>query len=487
MLVGTSAVFGVATVALVYATIAPRLGRTTAAASAVFLALSDFHVVYSRMGLTDIAFVFFFLLAIWLFAQSEEKQSLPYAVMAGLATGLAWNTKYHGWLAAVVAGLAIAPLIVAGRFGRGLKSIGRLVVAGFVAGLMYVPWFLYVQSQEGGYYRLAANHASYLNPGAAFAHTVRQVGNQLFLDGWMGRLVPAVALAVVVILSADMSGRQRRMVLALGLPVMLLSGIALGLTGTAVVLGVVGLITLAKSRAPHHLMLLAMFALFTLLTPLYTAYARLLMPWLCAVYVLAGIGVNSLVRAGSKAIPERRERNYMTVLAAGASTVFALAILLNGVREPARTFIETLGFRDAAVGVSQMVSKGPPVLVIGEPAVVFYLSELGYPARHIDSPNQLFDLHREGTSVYLVGGIYSRRTGEMDKWQQDYDAATTHLGWVAARVNDVRILNDFPPDEALLYRRGPMREHDLQVFRIAVPNRSDESAGGHGRSVDGPN
>jgi hypothetical protein len=69
-----------------------------AVAAASLVALNDFHIAISRSALTDGPLVFFLLLSVWLISEALARVDLRIAVAAGLATGLAWATKYNGWL-----------------------------------------------------------------------------------------------------------------------------------------------------------------------------------------------------------------------------------------------------------------------------------------------------------------------------------------------------------------------------------------------------
>jgi 4-amino-4-deoxy-L-arabinose transferase-like glycosyltransferase len=98
--------------------------------AALGLALSDFLVLYSRTALTDVLFVTLFVTALAAFTLAETRKSTWWAVLAGAATGLAWNTKYHGWLAAAIREHCRRcwSLPMAGRTGLA----GRVGIAGAV-------------------------------------------------------------------------------------------------------------------------------------------------------------------------------------------------------------------------------------------------------------------------------------------------------------------------------------------------------------------
>ena len=62
--------------------------------------LSDYHIVYSRMALTDVPVMMWILLSVWLGATGIDQQRGRLMFLAGLACGGAWWTKYSGLAAA---------------------------------------------------------------------------------------------------------------------------------------------------------------------------------------------------------------------------------------------------------------------------------------------------------------------------------------------------------------------------------------------------
>lgn len=210
-----SAVLGSATIVLMYS-FAKRLCRSEAAGliAAALVALSDFHVVYSRMWLTDATFCFVFLLAMDLLARLFEGGRLWWAIPAGLAAGLCWNVKYNGWMPPAI-GLAAWLVVVvrakcsgrvgawaSGQVGKVARQQGseatrqqgseagprnsvapspsrRLAVSppgllrtgwalGFVAAaafVLFLPWHSYIERYfEGGYATVSVHHASFSSP-----------------------------------------------------------------------------------------------------------------------------------------------------------------------------------------------------------------------------------------------------------------------------------------------------------------------------------
>ncbi|MGH7200188.1 MAG: ArnT family glycosyltransferase, partial [Planctomycetaceae bacterium] len=111
-----SLLFGNATVLLVWWTARRWFGRTAGLAAITLAATSGFHALYSRAALTDAALGFWLLLAVSLTWEALQRPGgLWWIVAAGVATGLAWWTKYNGWLPLAIgaAGL-VASLVLRG-------------------------------------------------------------------------------------------------------------------------------------------------------------------------------------------------------------------------------------------------------------------------------------------------------------------------------------------------------------------------------------
>jgi 4-amino-4-deoxy-L-arabinose transferase-like glycosyltransferase len=133
---------------------APRVGI----AAAALAALSDFHVSHSASALTDVLLGLWMVLAIDALARSWLHGRILWAVSAGFFTGLAWWTKYNGWLPLAI-GAAALPLLwwLAGRRQLPWWLAGLMAAAAVVA-LVWSPYYLSLQA-SGGYGPIAANHA----------------------------------------------------------------------------------------------------------------------------------------------------------------------------------------------------------------------------------------------------------------------------------------------------------------------------------------
>jgi 4-amino-4-deoxy-L-arabinose transferase-like glycosyltransferase len=462
ILFGLSTAAGVATVVAVYLIGRRWFGRAAGGAAALALALSDFHILYSRTGLTDALFLALFVMALAAFARAEDRQTLGAAALAGLLTGLAWNTKYHGWLAGAVAGAALLPAFAAAG-PRDRRSLAlRLVIAGAIALALYIPWVLYVDGRPGGYGRLTAEHAAYLKPAALVQNALTQLRAQQYLEGWTARIAPLVMVGWIVIVHAS---ARRASSLAWAASLALLT-LALGATAVLGVLAFAGAIILVKRhgwRWTPHWFALAFFAVFTVLTPLYTPYARLLLPWLAAAALLAGVAVEWLVVTE---FPARFRIASLAAVALGSGVLLATG----GVTPAAAPWRPRDQLRVGAEEVNRLAGGSDPIVVLGEPGVVFYLRRLGREAWHVDRPDDASRYVTAGMPFYFVGGLYSRRIKgprSLAAWLEQHPegiaAGIAHV----ADMSDVRLLDDFSPNGARRFRREARDDYDLRVYRVS--------------------
>jgi hypothetical protein len=181
--IATSAVMGVVGVALLFLLVRRLLGYWEALAAAGLLAVTEFHVIFSRMALTETTFFAFFLGALWAYVGACERRRWRDFLFAGLwSLGASW-TKYSAGTIPFIALLYLLlqhrdvarpgssgrggsrPASPAGARARSLK--GWLLSVGVVA-VGFVPWVFYIQAKIGlGPFR--AHRATYLRTGFAAA------------------------------------------------------------------------------------------------------------------------------------------------------------------------------------------------------------------------------------------------------------------------------------------------------------------------------
>lgn len=156
-----SLLFGTLTIPLIWWVGRQWFGPLAGIAAASLLSLNDFHIVFSRSALTDVPLCFWLLLAVYLFERSFRDLSWSTAIAAGLTTGLAWWTKYNGWLplAISLSGL-IAWSFFASREERQIKK--RMFLFGLAALTALAAWSPYWLSLPHGYSEVARNHQQYV-------------------------------------------------------------------------------------------------------------------------------------------------------------------------------------------------------------------------------------------------------------------------------------------------------------------------------------
>lgn len=392
-------------------------GGRAAAAAGILAATSGIHVAYSRMALTDVVLGFWWVLALLLLqrclaATDRTRDLLRPLVVAGVICGLAWWTKYNGWLLpALATASAVGVGLVRRRQDACLAALlSRCVLIGLVALAVWAPFWWSLQT-IGGYSVVARNHAGYIR---GWSHWWSSAGTLLenirAFDGPVAVSGLAAALSIGLVSVADLRFTwNRRAVFRVALAAIGLSLVSLMAlrTGVAVVCGAATIVALglrarrdwmtSRGCAASWWLLAVWFGALMLATPLYTPYPRLSLPW-----VMSGwIGAAALIGA-------RAEQRPTEALATGwsARELAALGLILTPVvlalwlMPSNRVFPRTSPWQNHASlreAVEAMVVEyelagvaGQPTTVVytyAEPAVFFHLSRLGVPAVPLGSPS----------------------------------------------------------------------------------------------------
>ncbi len=156
---------------------------------AVFiLAFSDYHIVYSRMVLTDVPVLFWMVLAVSLALHGIHRASYRLMFAAGIMTGLAWWTKYLGWLPlAIVGSGSLFWWALNGRRILPLTNLLKLLaIMTVTAVVLWLPW-LWVLQDYGGYAAVRANHQAYYTGFDNWQdHMASHIMYQFTFDSWVG-------------------------------------------------------------------------------------------------------------------------------------------------------------------------------------------------------------------------------------------------------------------------------------------------------------
>jgi len=458
----TSSVAGTLTVGVVYILARNNYGREAGIVAGILIALADYHISFSRAGLTDVTFCLFFLLALMSYIRAEKLENFSWAIVAGILTGLAWNTKYHGWLAGVVAGTALLPYLLQRDWRRFRAGFSKVLTAAFAATVVYLPWVLYIETQEGGYLYLAEYQSGFLQSARVLQNIIAHVRSQYYLDGWSGMLAPLLGLVAAAISCRRKDGTIFMLGVAL-----LLGGVALGESIVVFVLAMLGLVVLLLNKPGYgQSVLISFFLVFTLLSPFYRPYARLLLPLMCASYILGSIGLVFLVQ--NRISIHRIWPPGFQLLSLGIiSIALAFMIISTGMPERGHTYLPSTGFATAVEEIIPHIPENSDVMVIGEPAAVFYLRNHGYKAVHLDKPEDMYMYFPPGITVYLVCGRYACHFQE--DWFVNYPGALVSVNIGTVRdVSDIRLFDDMSPWAALQWNKSNQGDYDLHLFRLKI-------------------
>lgn len=363
---------GIAAIFLVGLLTRRTFGPGTGWIGSLLAAVSGPHIAFSRMTLTDSTFLAAWLLALWAGIRLLEKPALGRAIALAVAVAAAQYVKYNGWLAGIILGLAALPACWPGPAQS--PSRGRMVAclagAGLLAGLLYWPWYDFVEG-HGGYAGLMAHHRSYVQGPIAWPRNLLlQLDQVKALSGWSwggrsGRIGFAL-LALVPVTAHALGGlRPSWRPPAMGC-------IVLGLMLEPAIAWWVAAVTfpgMLLDDRPGRRVLASGWVLLTLMTPLYHPYARLWLPLLALGWIGSAAAVLSLRDEPTQARwPRRIFLVVVTALALGQIAT-STAAPLPGLLAPSDSV------RSASREVVTRTEKLPQgVLVVARPSVLFYLS-----------------------------------------------------------------------------------------------------------------
>ncbi len=447
-------VLGSLTIVAVWAIGRAWFGRSAGIAAAALVALNDFHVILSRSVLTDVAFSLAFLLALAAAVRACERQTPGSAVLAGLLVGIAWNTKYHGWLVVVIVALAAGLQVVVRRLPmRDAWRLARTIaLIGIVAVLCYLPWVLYVNTQPGGYAALARYQKTMLSRQwlANFEH---QALMQWVLDGALTR----VSIVAALVSAASVAGRRAlsaRWLLAGSIAAG--AGLLIGGTAVCVVLAlcaIPGLI--ARPARMSADAAIVWFGLWCVITPMYRPFARLVLPFTVATVMLAASRLSPRDAGDREAAGGTSPIGF--AIAGGVGLVIVVVALWtsHSLVPPASPDV-----RQAVAGITAIVPPGDRISVVAEPDVEFYL-QLAH--RRVDRFEE-----SQGTpaAAYVVSGFYGKRSPRLRSRLEalaDQLAPVRTFHVVPALM---RLADDVSPDAIPGFERAPDGRFDLTLLRL---------------------
>lgn len=456
-----SVVFGSLSILAIWMVSRNWFGPTAGIFAATLLAFNEFHIQLSRTALTDVSFAFFFIVALGMIGNMVRTRSLKHAVLAGVAVGIAWNFKYHGWFAVVVATLAVVPYLWFNRkSNNSIKKLFALwVVLSVVAILCFLPWGLYVQSQPGGYPGLLNYQSTLIERHGYFQKLLTQIQQQKIYEGPISQASIPLAFLLSALISKGPAYKRIGTFILLGISSLLV--IPFGASGVAACFSLVAIYWLFKEPTHYPAWLLfGWIGVWTVMTPLYYPYARLVLPFTIATFIGAGYFISRTIPESATA-PASLNRNL--VLASGLLTaaVFLISMYLPPWTNPWRP---SRGMAQAASEMLNYIPEGEQVIVIGEPSLAYYLHISGRPAfSRMDDPkawNKLKD------PVYFVTGVYTKRAPVLRSGIKNLQDRLTFLGEFQVYPKDLRLLDDFDPTTVKQFILNPDDTFSLSLYHL---------------------
>ncbi len=463
--VAVNVLLGTATILLVWWIGRQWFDPPTGVFAAALVAFNEFHIALSRTALTDVAFLFFFALAVFAATRVLAAQRMTTGMLAGIAIGLAWNTKYHGWLVLPVVGAALAISWWRSHTPRLFEKrpLMIFVIMAGTAALLYLPWLLFVEAQPGGYAALA-QHQKALLDSHWFSNLWRHFQTQIYLDGPLNRCAPLIGLLSALLVDRRVASRSGKWFSALVvlLAVLMLS---IGPFALTVVLALIALACLIRVDNPFpRIVVLVWFAAFLLLTPVYAPYPRLLLPLMLGAYLAAGEWLIGLFRRGGT-----RTSPAWPAVAVTVAAIMATLAISSLLPDPSNPWAPSRSMASAASQMSKLIPQETEVRVIGEPALAFYLDRAGRKAfcAMPDNEKRIETLAGSTNKVYLVTGIYSHRAPALREAIERLKAKLVPIAKFPVEPKDIRLLDDLTPMEARSFRQSPDESFDLQLYRYA--------------------
>lgn len=197
-----SALLGSATILAMWLLARSWFGKPAGIFIAAVVAMSDFHILYSRMALTDVACLFWIVASVGFGTLAVSRQCFRTSAVAGFVCGLAWWTKYTGWLplAILCSGSGLWWILEGRKSITILRFSAILATIAIVAAATFAPWWWQLQD-VGGYQAVAENHAAYSTGWSSWTKNLaRQLGDQFLFDGFTGQLSLGLGLGIAGLL-----------------------------------------------------------------------------------------------------------------------------------------------------------------------------------------------------------------------------------------------------------------------------------------------
>lgn len=512
---------GSATVLLLWRVGRSWFGTRAGMTAAALCACSDFHILYSRTALTDPVLAVAMLGAVFCIWRTHLTGDARWALAAALVTGLAWWTKYSGWLPLVVglSGVTAWQIFTPGRQRAMLRN--SLICLGIAATAVAIwsPVWLGLEP-FGGYESVAENHRGYL---VGITGWWDGFARHVALQRHFTHIATCAGVAIAVVLVTVMDGEgftwNRLKLSVLGLAV-LATGLC-ALLGAGVFLGVLAAVGIIWNLQPclgnRHLetpldaspsarqlagwLLAAWFVGLLLTTPMYRPYPRLALPWLISAWLGCGLFVERVYEWWTATGDETKRptpslitrtaamiRQQPVSLGIGLAIVgiACLALATNDLLTTRATGLEDRSdMRRIAAEITDRIetqqrdgnrSSGLPdfaVYVYGEPGLFYQLKAA--QARDFDANSVIAPIGtvnfppvtsgKQPIPTFLIIGPQALRTGGFEaEWEKHGDRFEAVGKPWTYNASDLVLLDNFSPAEIEDTSRSPILE--FQLYRL---------------------
>lgn len=462
--------------------------------SAWLAATSDFHASYSRAALTDVPLCLFVLWGVHFFGISLRKLMSPAPVaakrraakesesatfpwpeigLAGLFTGLAWWTKYNGWLPLAVGccGAVLSQLVMQESRQYVRRVLTGCIVISIIAFAVWTP-VLWGLQKHGGYASVMNNHRQYLvKSGGWRKSALQQIHNVSQYENPFDAVYRPFAKPRPQSVDWDlnlvrelMKNHQWKWVL-MYVRTAFFEGIVpliFPLTSLFISLWVSFRGVLSVENPQRRLgccLIASWFIGLTVMTPFYHPYPRLVLPWICSTWILMGLAAQIWSERSSRNTDQAwagDHRTWYSVRLIPSVLAVLMMIRLSCGSAHAwedRTTIQRGAGQFARTIRTETAKDGYPdneafVYVLGEPALVFGLKAEGLPAvgpaQNLGFEN--FPILRPTFLAFpsRVSGMDRQRYQREDGFKEN----PSHL----VRFDDLGRMDVSPPSETKLYR-----------------------------------
>ena len=473
----------------------PAVGLTAAA----LVAFSDFHILFSTAALTDELLGLWLVLAVDAIARSLLRGDLRWAVGAGIFTGLAWWTKYNGWLplAIELAGICVLLCLSPPQRNRFNSLLGCFAVTSVVAVAVWSPYYFSLQSQ-GGYSPIAANHAKYFVGLSGWLDAAsRQLANGDAIATGLSALGILIALSLPALLpNRRLPDRFFHFALAAVLSLTAFWFSSFALIVALSLIGLVNALVAAASKVQRHLadeviesvanengqsndaailgiaLLAAWWLGMFIMTPCYSPYARLGLPFTLAAYLAVPLFAISAWISTSSSKNRPHVKGWTPFVVQLALVMAFAGFAANLPRADMDFSRDRRGLLAIAREIHADVEATSPrvVYVYGEPALFLQLraagEELIAPVQDIStSPTSV-----EGKTVatFFIAGPNTQQDADFQrnwqaaqqKWQliHTYDYRPSPLVWLD--LQDPRSQSHTLDSAVKLYELQVTNDHD---------------------------